>query len=95
MKLENLKRTDSNLILKKIKILSLDLERNPVAFYIKVQRQKKTLNIIAVKGKDVTTPKTNIVNTFNNSVLQISPKLSKTICVALKNILKIFLIIPH
>ena len=76
MKLENLKRIISKIILKK---KDTSLTWKGIRQFITLKhKNKRQPSIITVKGKDVTNPK-NIANAFKIFFTNIGPSLSKTI----------------
>ena len=82
MKLKNLERVTSKIILKKINTYKNKGIQQLIM--LRHKRSKRQPSIITVKGKDITNPK-NIVNALNNFSTNIGPSLSKTIPQSKKN----------
>ena len=84
MKLKNLKRITSKIILKKNKNNTSLIWKGIRQLITSKHKSKRQPSIITVKGKDLANPK-NITNAFNNFFTNIGPSLSKTIPQSKKN----------
>ena len=84
MKLKNLKRITSKIILKKNKNNTSLIWKGIRQLITSKHKSKRQPSIITVKGKDLANPK-NITNAFNNFFTNIGPTLSKTIPQSKKN----------